>query len=70
MEQIMEMAEYARKGSIMNIKENYYIYQFNQFNKLTEEQKCINEGDGQNSMFNIVIRHQYTPTQISQDTRV
>jgi hypothetical protein len=28
MEQIMELIEYARKGNIMNIKENYYIYQF------------------------------------------
>jgi hypothetical protein len=25
-EQIMEMIEYARKGNIMNIKENYYIF--------------------------------------------
>jgi hypothetical protein len=30
MEQIMEMIEYAKKGNIMNIKENYYIYQFKQ----------------------------------------
>jgi hypothetical protein len=25
MEQIMELIEYARKGNIINIKENYYI---------------------------------------------
>jgi hypothetical protein len=65
MEQIMEMAKYARKGSIMNIKENYYIYQFSQLNKLIEEQKCMEEGDSQNSMFNIIIRHQYMSKQMS-----
>jgi hypothetical protein len=27
MEQIMKMIEYAKKGNIMSIKENYYIYQ-------------------------------------------
>jgi hypothetical protein len=26
MEQIVEMIEYARKGNITDIKENYYIY--------------------------------------------
>jgi hypothetical protein len=26
----MEMTKYARKGNIMNIKENYYIYKFKQ----------------------------------------
>jgi hypothetical protein len=39
MEQIMELIEYARKGNIMNIKENYYIYKFKQLKELTEEQK-------------------------------
>jgi hypothetical protein len=34
MEQIMELNEYARKGNIMNIKENYYIYIFKQFKEL------------------------------------
>jgi hypothetical protein len=37
MEQIMEMTPYARKGNIMNMKENYYIYQFKQLNELIEE---------------------------------
>jgi hypothetical protein len=70
MEQIMKMGEYTRKGSIMNIKENYCTSQFNQLNKLIEEQKYIKEGDSQNSMPDMVIRHQYTPTQMSQDTMV
>jgi hypothetical protein len=33
-EQTMEIIEYARKGNIMNIKENYYIYKFKQLHKL------------------------------------
>jgi hypothetical protein len=40
MEQIMEIIECARKGNIMNTKENYYIYQFKQLNEL-REQKTI-----------------------------
>jgi hypothetical protein len=36
-EQIMEMIKYARKGNIINIKVNYYIYQFKQLNELVEE---------------------------------
>jgi hypothetical protein len=32
----MEMTEYARKGNIINIKENYYIYQFKQLGELIE----------------------------------
>jgi hypothetical protein len=40
----------------MNIKENYYIYQFKQLNGLIEEQKIIKENNNQNSMFDIVIR--------------
>jgi hypothetical protein len=53
----------------MNIKENYLIYQFKQLNDLIEEQKSIKENDNQNSMFVIVIRHEYTPTGASQGTK-
>jgi hypothetical protein len=70
MKQTMEIFEYARKGNIMNIKKNYYIYQFKQFNELIEEQEIIKENDHQNSMFDIMIRHEYTPTRASQGTRV
>jgi hypothetical protein len=69
MDQIMEMIECARKGGIMNIKENYYIYQFMQLNELREEQKSSKENDNQNSMFVSSIRHEYTPTGASQGTR-
>jgi hypothetical protein len=37
MEQIMEMFECVRKDNVMNIKENYYIYQFKQLSKLIKE---------------------------------
>jgi hypothetical protein len=51
MEQIMEMVERARKGKIMNIKENFYICLFNYANNLIQEQKQIKAGDRLNSLF-------------------
>jgi hypothetical protein len=60
-EQIMEMVEKARKGKIMNIKENFYIYLFNYANNLIQEQKQIKAGDRQNSLFDFVVK--YTPPQ-------
>jgi hypothetical protein len=50
MEQIMEMIEGARKGRTMNIKENFYICQFNHANKLIQEQKHTKDVDHQNSL--------------------
>jgi hypothetical protein len=70
MEQIIELTVYARNGNKMNIKGNYYIYQFKQFSELIEEQKSIIENDSQNSMFDVVIRHEYTTTRAPQGTRV
>jgi hypothetical protein len=70
MEQIMEVIKYARKGNIMNIKENYYIYKFKQLEKLIEEQKSTKDNDNQNSMFDIALRHEYTPTKTSQGTGI
>jgi hypothetical protein len=70
MGQITEMIKYAKKGNLMNAKENYYIYQFKQLNELIEEQKNIKENDSQNSMFDTVIRHEYTSIKTSQGTRV
>jgi hypothetical protein len=70
MGQIMEMTEYARKASIMNMTENYYIYQFKQLNDLVKKQKSIKENHNQSSMFYIVIIYVYTPTGASQGTRV
>jgi hypothetical protein len=45
MEQIMKLVEHARKGNIMNIKEDYYIYKFKKLNKLIEEQKSTKDND-------------------------
>jgi hypothetical protein len=57
MTEIMEMVEHAKKGNLMNIKENFYIYHFNKLNKFIEEQKHKKESDNQNSMFDIIIKH-------------
>jgi hypothetical protein len=35
----MEIVEQARKGGLMNIKENYYIYKFERRKELIEEQE-------------------------------
>jgi hypothetical protein len=45
MEKIMKLIEYAGKGSIMNIKENYYIYKFKQLENLIEEQRSTKDND-------------------------
>jgi hypothetical protein len=55
MEQFMEMIEGTRKGRTMNIKENFYIYQFNHVSKFIQEQKHTKEGDHQNSLFDIAV---------------
>jgi hypothetical protein len=67
---IMEMIEKARKGGIMNIKEDYHIYHFNKFNKLIEEQKHTKESNNQRNMFDLIIQHQNTPTLTSQTQEV
>jgi hypothetical protein len=36
---IVEMVEYAKKGNLMNIKENFHIYHLNKTSKLIEGQK-------------------------------
>jgi hypothetical protein len=62
----MELIEYARKDNIMNMKENCYIYKFKQLRELIEEQKSTKENDKENSMFDIALRHEYTPIRTSQ----
>jgi hypothetical protein len=46
----------------MNIKEDFYIYKFKQLNELIEEQKITKDNDNQNNLFDIALRHEYTPT--------
>jgi hypothetical protein len=55
-EQIMELVEKARKGRLMDIKENFYIYFFNHANHLIQEQKQ-NTGDRQHNVFDLVVKH-------------
>jgi hypothetical protein len=62
MEQIMKLVEHARKGSIMDIKEDYYIYKFRKRNKLIEERKITKDNENQNNLFDIAIGHEHTPT--------
>jgi hypothetical protein len=50
----MELIKYARKGNILNIKENY-TYKFKQLKEL-KEQKSRKENDNQKSMFDIALR--------------
>jgi hypothetical protein len=59
---IMEIIESAKKGGIMNIKEDYYIYHFNKFNKLIEEQKHTKESNNQRNMFDLITQYQNTHT--------
>jgi hypothetical protein len=33
----MEIVEHAKKGNLMNIKDNVYVYYFNKLNKLREQ---------------------------------
>jgi hypothetical protein len=69
MEQIMELIQYARIGSIMYIRENYRIYNCIQMKEVREEQKGTKQNDdNQNSMFDKALRHEYTPTNTSQGT--
>jgi hypothetical protein len=52
MEQIMVMIEGAKKGRMMNIKENFHINQSNHANKLIQEQKVQVI---QNSLFDFAV---------------
>jgi hypothetical protein len=46
------------------------IYKFKQLNELIEEQNSLKENDNQNSMFDVMVRHEYMPAGASQGTRV
>jgi hypothetical protein len=55
-EDVMEKTDHARKGRIMNIKENFYIYMHNQNNKLIDEQKT-NEDNHKNILFDVAMAY-------------
>ena len=56
----MEIIGKAKKGNIMNIKEEFQIYYYNKHNKLIDEQKQIRETNNQNNMFDLIIHHSNT----------
>jgi hypothetical protein len=70
MEQIKETIEHTKKSNIMNIKENYDIYKFKQLKELTEEQKNKKDYANQNNMYDISLRHEYTPVITSLGTGI
>jgi hypothetical protein len=61
---IMKIVEQAKKGTIMNIKENFHIYQQNKLNMLIEEQKANIQNHTQNEMFDLTT-HIHTRPQIT-----
>jgi hypothetical protein len=65
---IMAMVECAKKGNLMNIKENFHIYHLHKTNKLIEEQKPNKESHNQNDMFDIIVNINTCP-QIRHDTQ-
>jgi hypothetical protein len=62
----MEITERAKKGNIMNIKEEFQIYYYHKYNKLIDEQKQIKETNNLQNMFDMVKQHMNTPTLTSQ----
>jgi hypothetical protein len=65
---IMEMAEYAKKGNLMNRKENFHIYHLNKTNMLIEEQKPNEANHSQIEIFDIII-NMNTPPQTRHKTQ-
>jgi hypothetical protein len=54
-EDVMEIIEQARKGRLMNVKENYHIYESERRKTLMEEQQKNKKENNQSSLFEIVI---------------
>jgi hypothetical protein len=52
---IIEIMEYAKKGNLMDIKENFHIYHQNKTNMLIKEQKANKDNHSQNEIFDIII---------------
>ena len=61
----MELIEVAKKGRLMNIKEEYQIYLRYMENRLIDEQKQAKEINNQNSMFDLIIACINTPPPMS-----
>ena len=59
---IMELIEVAKKGKLMNIKEEYQIYRHYKNNNLIDEQKQLREFNTQNTLFDLATTYSYTYT--------
>jgi hypothetical protein len=62
MEDIMEKIDHARKGRLMNIKENFHIYIYKQQNKLISEPRA-KEDDHANILYDTALTFMDTPTE-------
>jgi hypothetical protein len=60
MEDIMQKIDHARKGRLMNIKENYHIHIHKQQNKLIEEQRTYEDSHA-NILYDIAFTFIHTP---------
>jgi hypothetical protein len=58
----MEKIDHARKGRLMNIKENFHIYIYKQQNKLIDEQGT-HEDSHANILYDTALIFIHTPTQ-------
>jgi hypothetical protein len=63
---IMEIVETAKKGNLMNTKEEFQIYYDGKQNKLIDEQKQIREANNKHSMFDLLIQFMNTHHLTSQ----
>jgi hypothetical protein len=57
----MEIIETAKKGNLMNIKEEFHIYYNSKQNKIIDEQKQTREANNKLNMFDLLIQFMNTP---------
>jgi hypothetical protein len=55
----MDRIDHEKKGRIMNIKENFYIYMYKQENKLIEEQKMLTD-QYRNAPYDVAMTYKNT----------
>jgi hypothetical protein len=58
-EEIMDRIDHGKKGRIMNIKENSYIYLYKKENKLIEEQKVLTN-QYRNAIYGVAMTYRNT----------
>jgi hypothetical protein len=60
-EEIMDRIDHEKKGRIMNIKENFYIYMCRHENKFIEEQKILTD-QYRNALHDVAVTYRDIPT--------